>query len=225
MNKITLISAALALIYSMSVAAEPSSNVAFDAETRALLASGDPVKGKEIAASSKCEKCHSENGIAEDPDDPNIAGQLNSYLYKQLRDYQDKKRQSKDMFKRTKKLEKQDMAHLAAWYASLPTPERMGKASDAALQLINKGDPKRMIKACGSCHGRKGQGGKHDAATLNGMSRGYFVTTLTEFKEEDRTNDIYSRMRDIAEPLTEVEIEALADFYSAAPPPEEAEEE
>ena len=223
MNKITLISAALALVSSMPVAAEPSSNVAFDAETRALLASGDPEKGKEVAANNKCNKCHSENGIAEDPDDPNLAGQLNSYLYKQLRDYQDKKRESKDMLKRTKKLEKQDLAHLAAWYASLPTPERMGKASDATLQLINKGDPKRMIKACGSCHGRKGQGGKHDAATLNGMSRGYFVTTMTEFKEEDRDNDIYSRMRNIAEPLTEVEIEALADFYATTPPPEEDE--
>jgi cytochrome c553 len=92
MNKITLISAVFALVSSMPVAAEPSSNVAFDAATRALLASGDPVKGKEVAANSKCNKCHSENGIAEDPDDPNLAGQLNSYLYKQLRDYQDKKR-------------------------------------------------------------------------------------------------------------------------------------
>ena len=92
MNKITLISAVLALVSSMPAAAEPSSNVAFDAATRALLASGDPAKGKEVAANSKCKKCHSENGIAEDPDDPNLAGQLNSYLYKQLRDYQDKKR-------------------------------------------------------------------------------------------------------------------------------------
>jgi len=225
MNKITLISAAFALVSTMPVAAEPSSNVAFDTETRALLASGDAAKGKEIAANSKCNKCHSENGIAEDPDDPNIAGQLNSYTYKQLRDYQDKKRDSKDMFKRVKDLSKQDLAHLAAWYASLPTPEKMGKASDATLRLINKGDPKRMVKACNSCHGRKGEGGKHDAATLNGMSRGYFVTTMTEFKEEDRENDIYSRMRKTAAPLTEAEIEALADYYATTPPPEEEDEE
>jgi len=198
-----------------------SSNVAFDAETRALLKVGDAAKGKEIAANNKCNKCHSENGIAEDPADPNLAGQMASYTYKQLRDYRDQKRDDRSMYKRTKKLSNEDMAHLSAWYASLPVPERMGKASDATLELVNKGDPKRMIKACGSCHGRGGEGGMHDSATLNGMSQEYFVATMEAFKEGDRENDIYSRMRLIAEPLTEAEVTALADFYATQPPAEE----
>ena len=75
-----------------------------------------------------------------------------------------------------------------------------------------------MIKPCASCHGRDGLGGKHDSATLVGLRRNYFVETMIAFQEEDRVNDIYSRMRTIAMALTEEEIEALADYYAAKDP-------
>ena len=43
------------------------------------------------------------------------------------------------------------------------------------------------------------------------------------FKEGDRSNDVYSRMRLIAEALTDEEIEALAAYYAAALPEAAAE--
>ena len=49
----------------------------------------------------------------------------------------------------------------------------------------------------------------------------YLIYTLTEFSEDDRTNDIYSRMRHIAEALTEEEINGLAGYYATAVPEEE----
>ena len=49
MKKTILITiAAFSLVSTQSVMAEPSSNVAFDAETRAILRAADPAKGKEI---------------------------------------------------------------------------------------------------------------------------------------------------------------------------------
>ena len=54
----------------------------------------------------------------------------------------------------------------------------------------------------------------HDSAKLAGTTRGYFIETMTAFKEGDRENDIYSRMRTVAQKLTEKEIAALADYYS-----------
>ena len=59
-----------------------------------------------------------------------------------------------------------------------------------------------------------------DHTRINGLYREYFVTTMTEFKEGDRENDVYSRMRVVAEVLTEEEIEALADYFAIPEPPE-----
>jgi len=48
---------------------------------------------------------------------------------------------------------------------------------------------------------------------------------MLAFKEGDRSNDIYSRMRYVAEALTEEEIEALADYYAAYLPDEDDDED
>ena len=84
-----------------------------------------------------------------------------------------------------------------------------------------RGDPDRLLKACSSCHGRKGHGGQFDHPALAGQKRTYLVDMMTAFKEEDRSNDIYSRMRYVSEALTEEEIEALADYYASDLPEEE----
>jgi cytochrome c553 len=206
--------------------AEPSSAVAFDLATLKLLAFADPARGEELATAGKCAKCHGDAGISDDPEDVNIAGLRASYTYKQLRDYQDGNRDDKDMLKRVKDLDDQQMADLAVWFASLePAPVAADRNTDpAVLRLVYHGDPKRLLKACAACHGRRGRGGQFDHAALAGQYPEYLVYTLTEFKEGDRTNDVYSRMRYVAEALTEEEIEALAEYYAAAVPEEEDEE-
>jgi cytochrome c553 len=203
--------------------AEPSSEVAFDLATIRLLRAADPVRGEALAKESKCAKCHGDAGISDDPEDVNIAGLRSSYLYKQLKDYQDKTRDERDMYKKTRDLDDQQMADLAVWFASQePAPAAADRNTDAAvLRLVFHGDPTRLLKACASCHGRNGRGGQFDHPALAGQYPEYLVSTLTEFKEGDRTNDIYSRMRHVAEALTDEEIEALAGYYAAAVPEEE----
>lgn len=203
----------------------PSSLVAFTIKTRAMIAAGDAAKGKDIAANNKCNKCHSENGIAEDSDDPNLAGQTASYIYKQLMDYKSEHRDEKSMRKAVRKLGEADFVNLAAWYESLPAAPSMFQETEVALKLVYNGDPKRMLKPCGTCHGRNGEGSQHEHARLTGLSIGSFTAAMEEFKEGDRTNDIYSRMRLISEQLTEDEIEALANYYSAEPPADDEEDE
>ena len=204
--------------------AEPSSLVAYDKETRALIRSGNIDNGQALAKSAKCKKCHSMNGIAEDQDDPNIAGMSATYIFKQLKDYKDETRSEKGMFKAVRKLSDQDISDLSAYYASQQIPAA-AHATDTVPRLVHYGDPKRMVRACNSCHGQNGEGGMYDMPALNGQSKGYFVATMEEFQEEDRTNDIYWRMRDIAKELTEDEIELLADYYTMVEPEEDDEEE
>ena len=180
-------------------------------------------RGEALAKEGKCAKCHGDAGVSDDPDDVNIAGMRASYLYKQLKDYQDKNRSDKDMLKRVKNLDDQQMADLAVWFASQEAaPVAADRNTDPAiLRLVYYGDPKRLLKACASCHGRDGRGGQFDHPALAGQYPDYLVYTLTEFKEDDRTNDIYSRMRHIAAALTEEEIEALAAYYATSVPEEE----
>ena len=113
-----------------------------------------------------------------------------------------------------------DLADLAAYYAQQPRQPAL-HATDGIPVLVNKGDPSRMIRACNSCHGQNGEGGEYDMPYIAGQRRGYFVLAMEEFQEEDRANDIYWRMRDIARELTEEEIEELADYYASADPEEE----
>ena len=202
--------------------AEPSSAVAFDLPTLKLLRSADPENGAAVAEESKCSKCHGDAGVSDDPDDVNIAGMSSSYLFKQLKDYQDKKRDDRDMYKKVKDLSDQQLADLAAWYAEQePAMRGTGKTVTADIQkLITHGDPERLLKACAACHGSKGRGGQFDHPALAGQNRTYLVDSMVAFKEEDRTNDIYSRMRTVSEALTEEEIEALADYYAADLPEE-----
>jgi cytochrome c553 len=126
------------------------------------------------------------------------------------------------MYKNVKNLDDKQLADLAAWYAELePAARGTSKTVTAEIQrLITHGDPERLLKACAACHGSKGRGGQFDHPALAGQNRTYLVDSMIAFKDEDRTNDIYSRMRTVSEVLTEEEIEALADYYAADLPEE-----
>ena len=95
------------------VNAEPSSAVAFDVPTIKLLKSADPAAGETLAKETKCKKCHGDAGISDDEDDINIAGMSASYIFKQLKDYQDKSRDERDMYKVVKDLDDKQLAELA----------------------------------------------------------------------------------------------------------------
>lgn len=206
-----------ALIFSSGTSiAEPSSMVAFDTETRALLKSGDVARGEALSSDKKCTKCHGDAGIAEDDDEVNLAGQIPSYILKQLLDYKSKHRESRDMKKAVRKINEQEMADLAQYYGSLALPEPAHVKSEGVMKLVKKGDHTRMLKSCNSCHGQRGQGDAFETPAISGLKKGYFVETITAMQEGDRTNDIYSRMRLIAEVLTEAEIEALSNYYGQA---------
>ena len=202
--------------------AEPSSLVAFDVVTVKRLKNADPARGEELARAAKCRKCHGDNGVSDDPEDVNIAGLRASYIFKQLQDYKDKKREARDMYKVVRDMDEQQMADLAAWYASQPPASTAlnGDVDPAILRLVTHGDPRRLLKACAACHGRDGRGGQFDHPALTGQYPEYLLTALEEFKEGDRENDVYARMRDVAEALTDEEIEGLVTYY-AMPVPEE----
>ncbi|GIX30927.1 MAG: hypothetical protein KatS3mg124_1399 [Porticoccaceae bacterium] len=85
------------------------------------LAAGDPAAGKAKAA--VCAACHGANGISAAPIWPNLAGQKEEYLAKQLKAFRDGTRSEPSMSPMAANLSDQDIADLAAYFSSLsPCP-------------------------------------------------------------------------------------------------------
>jgi cytochrome c553 len=203
-------------------AVESGSQIAWTTETLKLVKNGDAEKGKNLAES--CKACHGERGEgmkAETRDDetipaiPALAGQVANYTFKQLRDYFNDDRTNDSMTSIAKGLSEQDAADLAVWYASLSLPKSATNDQNIANpeKMVKVGDGKRILPPCFVCHGSAGQGEKIDIPSLAGQQADYFERTLMEYKNGQRHNDIYSRMRLISKQLSEAEIKALSIYY------------
>ena len=212
----------LAFIAPVVVFAEPSSQIAWTPELLNLVKKGNADKGKVLAES--CKSCHGDKGQGmkeETRDDevlpaiPALAGQVATYTYKQLRDYLSGSRSHVQMTGVAKGLSEQDAADLAVWFSSLPRAENKSGSEKLARaeKMVEQGDGKRILPPCFVCHGSKGQGEKQDIPALAGQQANYFTRTLLDYKIGQRHNDVYSRMRLIAQQLSEDEIKELAQYY------------
>lgn len=197
------------------VIAEPSSNIVWDSQTRALLNNADIKNGEALA--EVCTSCHGESGSEKLNDDfPYLHGQVAAATFKQLVDYKDNTRGHGIMQNFATGLSDKEKADVSAYYATLPLPaSQTGSAPESARKLAVKGDGPRLLPPCAACHGSKGEGSIIDIPALAGQNPSYFVTTMQAFKVGTRANDIYNRMRIIANVLSDEEIDGLAAYYSS----------
>jgi cytochrome c553 len=77
---------------------------------------GNAAKGKEKAAA--CAACHGEDGNSKSGEFPRLAGQNQDYLYFALNQYKTKQRKNPIMGGFVATLKKEDLADLAAYFAS-----------------------------------------------------------------------------------------------------------
>jgi cytochrome c553 len=89
-------------------------------------AAGDAARGKEFAA--PCVICHGADGIAQMKTFPNLAGQNAEYMESAIKAYRDGERtgaNAAQMIPMAKQLNDEQIAALAAYFASLrPKPDR-----------------------------------------------------------------------------------------------------
>jgi cytochrome c553 len=78
---------------------------------------GDAAAGK--AKSAMCAACHGAAGISAVPMYPNLAGQKEAYLAKQLKDFKSGNRKDPVMAPMAMALSDEDVANIAAYYAGL----------------------------------------------------------------------------------------------------------
>jgi cytochrome c553 len=182
---------------------------------------GDAVKGKKVAE-ALCAPCHGATGISVAPVMPHLAGQGQDYILKQLKDMKGRNgepplRDNPMMAAILPNLGEEDMANVAAWYAS--QKPMLGAAQNAKLSALGQqvwraGDAEHGVPACAGCHGPIGAGVSALYPRLAGQWSDYTQLQLTNFKGLVRHNDPNEIMREIAHRLTNEEIHALSDFVA-----------
>lgn len=168
--------------------------------------------GRGATLAMQCTMCHGARGMSR-ADSPNLAGQYDEAIYKQLRDFKAGHRKSAVMQPLVQNLSDQDMRDLAAYYAYLPReapPEE--SQPDEAPAIVRHGAPMRNIPACGSCHG--GVDHKTASPRLDGEPETYVRAQLRAFALGERANDIYGQMRNITRQMSCEEMDAAARYYS-----------
>ena len=178
--------------------------------------SGDPVAGK--SKSQLCQGCHGEDGNSTETTIPKLAGQYSSYISKQLRNYQSGVRTHDIMSAMAATIDEADLADIAAYFASQKKMKGDGTGENpVARSLFFNGDSARNIQSCMSCHGVNGKGifpGSSTFPVLGGQHRAYLREQLINWRNGKRANSPNGVMNNIIKPLTDAEIEALADFMS-----------
>lgn len=175
---------------------------------------GDAKAGQ--AKTAVCGACHGPDGNSAAPNFPKLAGQGERYLLKQLHDIKGGKRQVLEMTGLLTNLSEQDLADIAAYFAS----QKMGvgaadpKLVDAGEALFRGGKVEEGMPACTGCHSPDGSG---NAAAgfphLGGQHATYVGKQLTDFREGNRTNDGDTMiMRAIAAKLSNKDIAAVSSY-------------
>lgn len=167
--------------------------------------------GRGATLAMRCTMCHGIRGVSE-ANSPNLAGQIEAAIYKQLRDYKSAHRLSAIMQPMAAPLSDQDMRDLAAYYAYLPHERVPQETPRAVPQLVSNGAPMRNIGACASCHGGLAQ--QSAAPLLEGEPEVYIRNQLHAFRDGSRHNDLNQQMRNMARQLTDAEITELAAYYA-----------
>jgi cytochrome c553 len=197
--------------------AAPASEVAWTSDTRRLLASADVKQGAQVAESI-CLPCHGMDGVGTTPIYPHLVRQSAAAIFKQMQDYRSGKHQGAQaaiMTAFAQMLDDRQIANVAAYYASQRPSQRVRPiaTSPAIVELARIGDPALSLPPCEACHA--GSGGPIEAPVLLGQSVSYLEQQLQAFASGERRNDIFARMRTIAQQLTPEEIRGLSLYYSA----------
>ncbi len=175
----------------------------------ALARAADPAAGKEKA--EVCAGCHGDNGISQTENIPSLAGQQDQFTQWQLVFFRGGARKNELMQPIAEQISNEDVRILGAYFASL-TPPKDSKPDDNP-DLSKKGAEAAVGRRCASCHGDSFAGTKA-VARLAGQREEYLVKALSDYKSGVRTGGAGAAMTDVAYPLSEEEITALAHYLA-----------
>ena len=120
-------------------------------------------------------------------------------------------RKNEQMQPIVEQLNNDDIRNLGAYFASLPPPKN--PKPDDNPDLSKKGAQAAAGRRCASCHTNSYAGTKA-VARIAGQREEYLVKALHDYKSGVRSGGGMAAMADVAYPLHEEEIEALAHYLA-----------
>lgn len=178
------------------------------------IAAGDVEAGK--TKSVVCAACHGPAGNSPaNPVWPKLAGQHASFIEKQLKDFKSGARKDPTMTGMAMPLSEEDMADLAAFFASLPRQNGIAAQDqiDMGEKIYRAGNAKSGVSACMACHGPAGSGNPQaNFPAIAGQHAPYTEKALKDFRSGERANDTSKMMQGVAESMTDKEIAAVAQY-------------
>lgn len=196
--------------------------------TGVVHAAGNAEAGKAKAAS--CVACHGADGNSIAPNFPNLAGQSEAFLYKQLKDFKEGKRSDATMNAMVLPLDDQAMQDVSAYFAGLKlNPGQADPALVDAGKAIYKGGIAEIgVPACMGCHGPTGSGNPGSGfPQLTSQKAAYTEKQLKDFRTAaqntgdtpvGRNNDASKMMRNAVKRMSDPEIKAVAEYIQGLQP-------
>jgi cytochrome c553 len=169
----------------------------------------DIAAGKEKA--ELCVGCHGEGGISQTENIPSLAAQPDQFIQWQLVFFRGGTRKSEEMQPVVEQISNEDIRNLGAYLASLTPPKP--PAPDDNPGLSRKGAEAAAGRRCASCHTDTYAGTKA-VARLAGQREDYLVKALRDYKTGLRSGGGGAAMAEVAYPLSEEEITALAHYLA-----------
>lgn len=175
-------------------------------------------RGKNAAAT--CFACHGPEGAGNPAAAwPRIDIFTANYIEKQVMDIKEGRNDSPTMKPMVDPISAEDIADIAAYYASQSADVPAEEADDALLErgekLALRGDWDNYIPACKSCHGPDNRGVGDAFPSLAGQHASYIKSQINAWKNGARRNDPQNLMLAVAERLSDEDIEAVAAYFAA----------
>jgi cytochrome c553 len=179
------------------------------------LTSGSLAYAADIAAGKEkaelCAACHGEAGISQTENIPSLAGQQDQFIQWQLVFFRSGARKNEQMQPIVEQIDNNDVRNLGAYFASL-TPFKASTPDDNP-DLSRKGAQAAAGRRCASCHTDTFAGTKA-VARIAGQREEYLVKALHDYKSGVRSGGAGAAMSDVAYPLSDEEIAALAHYLA-----------
>ncbi|WP_310567408.1 c-type cytochrome [Hydrogenophaga sp.] len=177
-----------------------------------------------------CTGCHGPEGRAtNDGFYPRIAGKPEAYLYHQLQNFRDGRRQAAGMRFLLDPLSDAYLRDIARHFAGLDLPYPPPPPSTARPEqlargeaLVRRGDPARELPACTACHGAAMTGVQPAVPGLLGLPRDYLIGQLGAWQTGLRKAHAPDCMAQVAQRLAAPDIAAVAAWLAAQPLPADA---
>jgi len=183
--------------------------LAFSALASAPAHAADLAAGKEKA--ELCIACHGEGGISQTENIPSLAGQPDQFVQWQLVFFRAGTRKNEQMQPIVEQINNDDIRNLGAYFASLAPPK--APKPDDNPDLSTKGAQAAAGRRCASCHTDTFAGTKA-VARIAGQREEYLLKALHDYKSGVRSGGGMAAMADVAYPLSEEEITALAHYLA-----------